>query len=85
VVSGLEFVDEDTFYPRYGPPNKKEWLTEYNNGPGNYKISNEILTFSYQNTNYEYVLHFIDESKIEILNNSTENPWTGKWTLVRDK
>jgi len=83
--SGLEFVDEDSFYPRYGPPNYNEWFTNYDNGPGNFNISNGILTLSYQDRVYNYTLNYIDENTIEISNyDSGENPWTGKWLLIKE-
>ena len=82
---GLEFVDEEFFYPRYGPPNYDEWFTNFNNGSGNYKISNGILTLSYQDINYDYTLKYLDENTIEISNyDSGENPWTGTWVLIRN-
>ena len=85
---GFEFIGKDEFYPRYDPKvrfDSDEWQTSYLAGPGTYVISNNILTLSDGNVNYDYQLKVIDENTIELSNDDTRgNQWTGKCILTKE-
>lgn len=80
--SGFEFVSEDAFYPRYGPPNDK-WFTGYDAGPGNYRIANNELILSYKDTQFTYDLT-VKDNELVLENFKSDRAWIGKWTLIKE-
>ena len=85
---GFEFTNDSRFYPRYDPKNRFDadlWQTDYNTGPGIYKISNDILTLSFGEDSLDYTFRIIDQNTIQLSTlNIENNPWKGIWTLIKE-
>ena len=82
---GLEFTDQNQFYPRHNFNDSTGWFTNYDLGPGSFMILSDSLMLSYEDFSLRYSIDKISSDSLILSNLYNErNPWKGIWVFVKE-